>query len=93
MMDLLSNPAVVDMVLAYRPFLDPASYFQKKWYLLLVPLSLGVAVAYKAVRTHDMKDYWREVLVMTVQIVLGMIGLGISTYLVVQHVVPLVVPK
>jgi hypothetical protein len=40
-----------------------------------------------------MKDYPRQVLVMSVQIVLGMMALGLGAYLLVNVVLPLVAPK
>ncbi len=80
-------------VLAYRPFLDPITALNRVWYLLLFPMALGIAVAYKAVRVHDMKMYWRQVLTMTVQISLGMMALGAASYVLVQHLVPMLAPK
>lgn len=79
-------------VLAWRPFLDPLP-LDHVWFLLLFPMAFFVALGYKAVRTVDLKLLAREVAVMTTQIVLGMIALGLATYLFVQHVVPLIAPK
>jgi hypothetical protein len=79
------------MLLAYRPFIDPIN-LHDWWFLLLGPMALGISIAYKAVRMLDLKDYVRQVVLMTVQIILGMIGLGIASYLFVQHVLPLVAP-
>jgi hypothetical protein len=75
------------LTLAYRPFIDPVDA-HGLWYLLLIPLALGVSAAYKAVRVADLRDFPRAVLVMTAQIVLGMIALGFASYLFVQFVVP-----
>lgn len=79
------------MLLAYRPFIDPIN-LHDWWFLLLGPMALGISVAYKAIRMTDLKDYVRQVILMTVQIILGMIGLGIASYLFVQHVLPLIAP-
>lgn len=76
-------------LLAYRPFLDPVD-IHGAWYLLLIPMSLLISMAYRAVRIPDMKNYGRAVFTMTVQIVLGMIGLGLGTYLLVEFVLPLI---
>lgn len=77
--------------LAYRPFVDPVD-IQRIWYLLLVPLALGIAVTYKAVRIPDMRRYPRQVAIMTVQIIIAMLALGAASFLLVQHVVPLILP-
>lgn len=75
------------LTLAVRPFLDPMP-FERYWYLLIIPMSLGIAMAYKAVRVPDMKNYWLQTLVMAAQIVLGMIALGTFTFIFVQVVLP-----
>jgi len=75
------------LTLAYRPFIDPIDV-HTLWYLLLVPLALGVSAAYKAVRVDELREFPRAVLVMTAQIVLGMIALGVLSYVFVQFVVP-----
>jgi hypothetical protein len=68
---------------AWRPFLDPIG-MHAAWWLLLVPLSLGISVAYKAVRVRSLRRYWREVGVMSAQIVLAMMLLGAAGYVFVQ---------
>ena len=67
----------------WRPFLDPINA-HSFWYLLLIPISFFISVAYKAVRVRSLKGYWTAVGVMTVQIVLGMIALAVAFYLLVQ---------
>ena len=79
-------------LLAYRPFLDPLP-LDSYWYLLLIPISIGISLAYKAVRVRDMKDYPRQVLVLTIQIVVSMAALGVGMYIVVQHVLPVIAPR
>jgi len=81
----------VFLTLAYRPFVDPIDA-HRLWFLLLIPLALGVSITYKAVRTVDMRTYWRQVALMTLQIVFGIIALGAASYLVIQHLLPAVVP-
>ncbi len=87
-----SHAQAAMLTLAYRPFLDPIE-LHRLWFLLLIPLTVGIAMGYKAVRVPDMKDYPRQVLVMSVQIVLGMMALGLGAYLLVNVVLPLVAPK
>ena len=66
----------------YRPFIDPLT-IHDQWYLLLIPMALGIAIVYKAVRLPTLERYWRHVLIMSTQIVMGMILLGAASYLVV----------
>jgi hypothetical protein len=77
--------------LAYTPFIDPINV-HSTWFWLLIPLAFGVAVVYKALRVGDMRHYPRQVLAMTVQIVGVMVLLGIASYLLIQHVVPRILP-
>lgn len=86
-----ANLLFAHLALAYRPFVDPID-LQRGWYLLLIPLSLGIAVAYKAVRVSDMRTYPREVIVMTIQIIFAMLALGAASFMLVQHVLPMVLP-
>lgn len=67
----------------WRPFLDPINA-HSFWYLLLIPISFFIAVAYKAVRVRTLKGFWTVVAVMTIQIILGMIALAVAFYLWVQ---------
>lgn len=73
----------LSLTLAWRPFLDPLDLHQW-WYLLLIPVALGVSMAYKAVRVHDLKAYPWQVGMMTVQVVLGMIALAVVAHLIVE---------
>lgn len=74
-------------LLAFRPFLDPI-HFERYWFLLIIPMALGVSLAYKAVRVPDMRRFWPQTLIMTVQIVAGMIALGTFTFVFVQYILP-----
>lgn len=66
--------------LAWRPFLDPLP-IHSIWFLFLIPLSFGIAVVYKAARMRTLERYWPSVIIMTVQIVMGMIALAAASYL------------
>ncbi len=90
-MAVLSLAWMVGLTLAWRPFLDPLQ-MHSLWFVLLVPLSFGIAVAYRAVRVATFKHFWFKVCVLTVQIVVSMILLGIASYLFVQLIVPMLVP-
>ncbi len=84
-------PLLCPLFPAYLPFVDPLN-LHRQWYLLLLPLALLTAVAYKAVRTRDMRRYPVEVLVMTAQILLGMIALALGFLLFVEVLIPLLAP-
>lgn len=71
------------IVLGWRPFLDPLDVHET-WYWFLIPLSFFIAVVYKAARVRSLEKYWPGVMVMTVQIVLGMVALALATYLFVM---------
>lgn len=79
-------------LLAYRPFLDPLP-LDDVWFLLVVPLSLGVALVYRAVRATDQPAFYRSVMVMTLQTVAAMIGLGFGFFTLVEFVLPLIAPR
>jgi len=78
-------------LLAYTPFLDPIDA-NSWWYLLLVPLAFGIAVVYKACRMPTLDSYWRQVIVLTVQIVVGIVALGAASFVFIQFIVPFIDP-
>lgn len=88
---LLAHAPVVAPVLAWRPFLDPLD-LHSRWFVLLVPLAFGIAVTYRAVRVATFEKFWRKVLILTLQIVLSMVLLGIASYLFIQVAVPMLLP-
>lgn len=79
----------MSVFLSYIPFITPMSAVHTWWYLLIIPLSFGIAVIYKALRVHDLRDFWRQVAVMTSQIILAMIALAVCLVLLVQVLVPM----
>jgi hypothetical protein len=44
---------------------------------------------YKALRIGDLGRYWREVAIMTLQVLLGLIGLAVALMILVQLIIPL----
>lgn len=68
--------------MGYRPFIDPIT-LHEHWFWLLIPMAIGVAMVYKAVRLRELDRYWRAVAVMTAQIIVGMIVLGLASYLLI----------
>lgn len=64
-------PACGPHLLAYRPFLDPLPVWDY-WYLLLLPLTVGVSVVYKSVRCATMRRVPVEAAKATLYILVGM---------------------
>lgn len=75
--------------LAYTPFLDPIHALYQWWYLLIIPLGFGISVIWKAIRLPDLSVFWKQVGIMTVQIVVAMIALAACLILLVQVVIPM----
>lgn len=83
--------ASTTLTLAYTPFIDPIDA-HRAWYWLIIPLAFGIAVVYKAMRVIDLKQYPKQVLVMTAQVVGAMVLLGIGSFVLIQHIVPRILP-
>jgi hypothetical protein len=79
---------VTRLMAGYIPFLDPINAFHVWWYLLLVPLSFGISVIYKALKMRNLDRFWQAVTMMTVQIVLAMVALAVVLVVLVQIVIP-----
>jgi len=82
---------VIALLLAWRPFLDPLDAHDV-WYLLLIPLALGISWSYKAVRVRSLDEFWRQMLAMTIQTIVAMIALGLAVFIFVEHLVPMILP-
>jgi len=79
-------------VLAWTPFLEPMNAMQTCWYLLLIPMAIGISVIYRSLRETSYSVYWRSVFVMTMQIVVGIAALSLAVGLFVQLAIPLINP-
>jgi hypothetical protein len=78
-------------LLAWRPFIDPLN-LASAWWILLVPLALGISITYKAVRVRTLREYPGQVAAMTVQIIVAMILLGAASFLFIEYLVPFIAP-
>lgn len=74
---------------SWTPFLGPAPGVASWWWVLVIPLTMFVSMAWKAVRQDDLSGYWAAVGRMAAQIVLGMIAMYLVLAFVVRVVVPL----
>lgn len=79
------------ITLAYTPFID-ALPLHDAWYLLIIPMTIFLAIGYKAVRCYQLKTYTREVIVFVIQILGSMALLAIAFTLFVNVLVPLIAP-
>ncbi|MEQ9094709.1 MAG: hypothetical protein RIE32_00435 [Phycisphaerales bacterium] len=76
------------LTLGWRPFIDPIDA-HAWWFLLLIPIALLVSLSWKSVRIDDIKRLPRPVLVMTAQVILAMLGLGLAAFIGLVVVLPL----
>ena len=74
--------------LAYIPFVQPINAFHDWWYLLIIPLSFGIAVIYKAMRLATLERFWPQTALMTTQIVVYMAALAAGLVLLFQLLIP-----
>lgn len=86
------TPDLTQALLAYRPFID-AIDIDRYWYFTLIPLALGISLTFKAVRVQTFDAFPRQVLTMAALIILGIVGLGLLTLLVVTVGMPMVASK
>ena len=75
--------ASVNSLAAYVPFLRPLPIWDY-WYLLLVPLCVGVAVVYKCIKTRDLRRIPWESFVISLWIILGMAGAALGLAILVR---------
>ena len=75
-------------VLAWIPFLEPMHFMQGLWYVLAIPLVIGIAMVHKGLRLPEHGLWLRAVSVMALQSLLGLISLAIVLYVLVLWIVP-----
>ena len=78
--------------LAYTPFIDPIQSLNEYWFWLLLPLAIGIAAAYKSVRVLDLRDYPRDLIVFSIQIVVGILLLGLAALGIIEYLLPVIAP-
>lgn len=75
---------------AWIPFVAPMPPPGAWWWLLVVPLVVAICMIWKAVRLESLDRYWRQVIVMVTQMLLGMVALTVALLLLVRAVVPII---
>ena len=76
------------MTLAWIPFLQPVPELVSLWYLLCIPLVIGVAMVYKALWIPEGRSWGQQVIMMSILMVGGLAGLAIVLGVFVQIVIP-----
>jgi hypothetical protein len=89
MMPLLDGMAAAASASAWIPLLEPLPLAHRCWWLLIVPIAVGVSLAWKAVRLESVERWQRPVAIMSGQIVLAVAGIALGLFLLVQIVLPL----
>ena len=64
---------------AFEPFRQPLSVWDY-WYLLLIPLCVGISIVYKSIKCREMKQVPREATVIFSMIMLGMVTAAVGLY-------------
>jgi ABC-type multidrug transport system permease subunit len=70
-------------LLGYVPFVHPLPVWDW-WMLLLIPLTVGVSVAYKAIKCRHMSQVPREATQIAVLILLGMLAAAAVLWAIVR---------
>lgn len=68
---------------AFVPFWQPLPVWDY-WYLLLIPLCVGISIAYKAIKCREMKQVPREAAVIFTMIILGMVLVAVVLLVLVR---------
>lgn len=75
-----------------KPFINPID-LHDHWWFTLIPLAFFISMAYKAIRIpnvdHFWPTYWKQVAIMTAQVVGGMVLLAVAVFLIVEFIVPI----
>lgn len=75
-------------MMAWIPFLQPIPGLLGFWYLLCIPLVIGVAMVYKALWMPEGRSWAQQVWVMSVLMVSGLVGLAVAVGVFVQFIIP-----
>ncbi|MCA9293788.1 MAG: hypothetical protein KDA20_08240 [Phycisphaerales bacterium] len=70
------------------PFIDPMN-IHDQWWLTVIPLVFLVAMAYKGTRVQDLAHYWRQVWLMTLQTLIGLILFAFGVHVLLEWIIPL----
>ncbi|MBU3727661.1 MAG: hypothetical protein FGM37_00205 [Phycisphaerales bacterium] len=74
--------------IAWIPFLEPIRGIGNAWWLLSIPLIVGISIAYKSIRAGSVERFWGQVAWFSLRVMLIMIALTIGLYVLVRIVLP-----
>lgn len=76
------------LCLAWIPFLQPIGSLGNYWWLLMIPLILGISIAYRATHDHSVDCFWNRVMMFAMKSTLAMGSLALVMYLFVYWIIP-----
>ncbi len=77
------------MMLAWIPFLQPIPELVSVWYLLCIPIVVGVSMVYKAIWIGEDDAWGVQTVTMSATVIAGLVGLAIAMAIFIQWVIPL----
>ena len=82
---------IVDPIslLGWIPFLQPAGALGNLWWLLMIPLILGISIAYRATHDASIEQFWQRVFLFVMKSTLAMGSLALVMYLFVYWIIPI----
>lgn len=75
-------------LIAWIPFLEPIRGIGNAWWLLSVPLIVGISIAYKSIRAASVERFWGQVGWFSLRVMLIMVALTVALFVLVRIVVP-----
>jgi hypothetical protein len=75
-------------MLGWIPLIEPMSGLVGLWYWLVIPLVIGISMVYKATRIPEDGPWGREVIIMTAQVLVGLVALAVLLGVMVKYVIP-----
>lgn len=75
-------------LLAWIPFLEPVRGIGNAWWLLSVPLIVGISIAYKSIRAASVERFWSQVAWFSARVLMIMVALTLGLFVLVRIVLP-----
>lgn len=75
-------------LMAWVPFIEPIRGIGNAWWLLSIPLIVGISIAYKSIRAASVERFWSQVAWFSVRVMLIMAALTVGLFVLVRIVLP-----
>ena len=75
-------------LLGWIPFIEPANWGLLIWQVFAIPMALGISIAYKSLHVSNTEEFWKEALIMSIQIIIALGGLSIALAVLNIWVIP-----